>query len=124
MIDVVEKPNARNGAATVIKLAVTWAGKDALEKIAAAYGMKEQEAAGRIYEWFVAQDDITQRAVMGLLKGLEVDAARRFMERLAEQAEPVEGFVSGALGAKAPPPTKEDLPVKKKPKRPERNGRP
>ena len=87
MIGVVEKrPNGSAGAKT-IKISVSRAGKDALEQMAGKYGMKEQEIGGRIYEWFMAQDSIVQRAVLGLLHDLEVDAAARFMQRLAEEAQ-------------------------------------
>jgi hypothetical protein len=106
-----------NGSSNTIKLAVTKAGKDALERIAEAYGMKEYVAAGRIYEWFVAQDDIVQRAVLGLLKGLEKDAARLFMGRLAAaEVDPPDVGVTGSLGHDAPPADPLDRPPVKKSK--------
>lgn len=66
----------------VVKLAVTDEAKDVITRLADRYGMKEYVVASAIYRWFVAQDDIYQRAVLGLLHGLEVDAARVYMERL------------------------------------------
>ena len=78
MISFVEKPK------NVIKLVVTTGGKAAIEGVAKRYGMKEYVVAGKIYDWFIGQDDIFQRAVLGMLEGLEVDAARAFMERLAK----------------------------------------
>jgi hypothetical protein len=69
----------------IIKLAVTEFGKDAIEEVAQKYDMKEYAVAGKIYEWFVRQDDLFQRAVLGMLGGLEVDAAAQYMRRLAEQ---------------------------------------
>lgn len=69
----------------IIKLAVTTGGKEVIEEIADRYGMKEYEVAGRIYEWFIGEDDIFQRAVLGMLDGMEVDAARTYLERQAEK---------------------------------------
>src|SRR4051812_3260998 len=74
----------------IVKISVSGAGKDALTKVAGDYGMKEDVVGGRIYEWVIRQDDIFQRAVLGLLKGLEVDAARVFMERLGKGHNPEE----------------------------------
>ena len=54
-----------------------------LKAIAKRWGMKEYAVSGHIITWFAAQDDLFQRAVMGMLEGLEVDAARAYMERLA-----------------------------------------
>jgi hypothetical protein len=99
MIWVVEKQGVKKPPATVVKIGVTWAGKEAIDKIAAAYGMKVQDAAGRVYEWFVAQDSITQRAVMGLLEGLEVEAAARFMEQFGKgEAKMPDFLASGEHG--------------------------
>ena len=66
-----------------MKIFVTPVAKTAIEEFADQYGMSEFVVASRFYEWFAAQDDIYQRAVMGMLHGLEVDAARVFMERFA-----------------------------------------
>jgi hypothetical protein len=110
LVVVEEKPKA-NERPTVIKLGVTRAGKEAITEIAKTWGMKEQEAAGRIYEWFVAQDDVVQRAVLGLLKGLEKDAAKLFMQRLAKGAEPrYQKLVGDGLAGQASPQLKPDEP--------------
>jgi hypothetical protein len=71
-------------ARTVIKIAVTKKGHGALKALANEYGMKDYIAGGRIYEWFEQQDDIFQRAVLGLLEGLEHDAATAYMKRLGQ----------------------------------------
>lgn len=88
MFEVVSDPeNDREVPPTVIKIGVTRSGEAALRKMAKKYGMKKQEIGGRIYEWFMAQDSIVQRAVLGLLEGLEMEAASRYMEQLADKAK-------------------------------------
>lgn len=62
--------------------AVTPEGASVLKRVADQYGMKEYVVAGKLFDWFGQQDDVFQRAVLGLLKGLEVEAAREFMRRL------------------------------------------
>lgn len=113
MIGVVEKNDVdRQEPPTVIKIGVTRSGANAIARMAKKYGMQKQEIGGRIYDWFMAQDSIVQRAVLGLLEGLEVDAARRFMERLADGALPpgVEKVVTTPRGAKAKTPAREPEP--------------
>lgn len=113
------------GTRRIVKISVSGTGKEALTKVADRYGMKEYIVGGRVYEWFMAQDDIFQRAVLGLLKGLEVDAARKFMERLAESAGIPDAIIEGELGQNAPPPNPLDrAPVKKRKPRRERDGHP
>jgi hypothetical protein len=87
---VAKSDNADEAGRNIIKLAVTKDAKAALTKLADHHGMKEYVVASKIYLWFIGQDDIFQRAVLGMLKGLEVDAARAFMERWAkgENREP------------------------------------
>lgn len=121
MIGVVEQRDAKNGSGTVIKLGITWGGKDALEKIAETYGMKEQVVAGRIYEWFIKQDDIVQRAVLGLLHGLEKDAATEFMKRLARDGGKDISFDGDEAEALKSPELR-DYPVKKPRRRRARDG--
>lgn len=83
MLTVVGKSQDR----AVIKIVVSPAAKGVIERVAARFGMKEFAVASAIYEWFGEQDDIAQRAILGMLEGLEIDAAARFMERLAQRSE-------------------------------------
>lgn len=78
--------------------AVTPEGASVLKRVADEYGMKEYVVAGKLFDWFGRQDDVFQRAVLGLLKGLEHDAAREFMRRLGE---PADVLVKGSPGGKA-----------------------
>lgn len=68
----------------VIKINVTPAAKQVIEDIAGEHGMKEVVLASKVYEWFGAQDDVTRKAILGMLpKGFEVDVARLALERIA-----------------------------------------
>lgn len=88
----------------VIKAAVTAQGAKALKNISEAYGMKEYIVAGRLFDWFAGQDDIFQRSVLGMLKGLEQDAAREFMRRLAEKPKAADELSDepGVIGDQPP----------------------
>ena len=68
----------------VIKISVTPAAKAVIEGIATKHDMKEIGVASRIYEWFTSQDDVVQKAILGMLpKGYESDVARLALERMA-----------------------------------------
>lgn len=91
-----------------MKIAVTPAAKAAVAEFSEQYDMTEYAVASRFYEWFAEQDDIYQRAVMGMLHGLEVDAARAYMTRWAEAARAkaaTDGIEVGQAGTTPPAPT-------------------
>jgi hypothetical protein len=69
----------------VIKAAVTASGAKALKDFANTWGMKEYVVAGKIFDWFGEQDDVFQRSIVGMLKGLETSAAEEFMRRLGKK---------------------------------------
>jgi hypothetical protein len=71
----------------IFKIAVTPDAKKALESFSERYDMTEYAVASRLYEWFGGQDDLLQRAIVGMLHGLEVDAAKEFMRRLSGSAK-------------------------------------
>lgn len=91
---------------TIVKLAVTKKGHAALKSISERYGMKEYVAGGKLLDWFGQQDDIFQRAVLGLLEGLERDAAREFMRRLGEPVDVIVKTPGGKAKKSAEEPEK------------------
>jgi len=69
------------------KIFVEPVAKQAVEQFAKRYKMTEMSVGSKLFEWFCEQDDLFQRAVMGMLHGLETDAAKEFMRRWSDAAK-------------------------------------
>ena len=68
----------------VIKISVRPEAKATIKKFADQHGLKEIVVAGRMYEWFSEQDDVVQKAILGLLPaGMEADIAKLALKRIA-----------------------------------------
>jgi len=72
----------------VLKINVTPAAKQAVEKWKGLHGMSEFAVASRVYEWFGEQDDEVQRAILGLFgPRLKPDVAKDVLDKLAGWVE-------------------------------------
>lgn len=78
-----------------IKIAVTPAAKEAVEKFCERNAATEIGIASRVYEWWAAQDDVVRKGVVGMLpEGHEVDVLRLVLDGLAaaaQQKKPTKG---------------------------------
>lgn len=90
-----------------IKANVTPEAHAALQAIAARYDMVQQGVASRLIEWFGAQDQRTQLAVLGMWGDDAPEFARLVLEKLASAASPApqdDDETNGHNGGPRPPP--------------------
>jgi hypothetical protein len=71
-----------------LKVFVSGGAKDAVERFAARFDMKEQGVASRIYEWFGRQPPAVQKWICGLVEGNEGEGMRLYAAELARGARP------------------------------------
>lgn len=68
----------------IIKISVNGDAKRAIESFASKTGMTEIAVASRVYQWFVAQDDVLRKGIVGILpETYEVDIAELALRRIA-----------------------------------------
>ena len=71
----------------VIRLQLEISAKQALDKLCERRGMTQIAVLSRVVRWFVAQDEIVQASILGLLSEAALgDLSRVLLTRLASEA--------------------------------------
>jgi len=69
-----------------VKIFISETEKASLDRLLNDLGMKQTEAGTRIFRWFLKQDDVIQRKVLGLLpESVEADVAEIILGRMAKR---------------------------------------
>ena len=72
-----------------LKVGMTREVKESFKAYYTGIGMKQWEAATKIFGWFMRQDDELRRLVLGLIpKSMEASIKRVLLERIGTDAEP------------------------------------
>jgi len=83
----------------VLRIQLDPSAKQHLDRLAKTRGMTQISIMSRLVEWFVKQNEVIQLAALGVVsEEFTGPLARRLLERIAEQARPVQ-----APAGEAPP---------------------
>ena len=89
----------------VIRLQLEMSAKQALDKLCEKRGMTQIAVLSRMVRWFVAQDEIVQASILGLLSEAALgDLSRVLLGRLADgdsSPVPVDGRGDGRIDGRA-----------------------
>jgi hypothetical protein len=102
MISLMSASGSQNVSVTISAEA-----KAAIDEFCDANGVERKFVMSKLYLWFVDQDDVVRKAIIGQLpKGMEVDIARTVLERIVGH-EPLPRIAAKHppdLAGKRPPP--------------------